>query len=356
MRYKFLLLFISLSSSLTLAEYVLRKSGTYPGMMVWSFHAVDSFECSKFRISDSLGINKHPPLMRVGNGFDMNTNADGFSSPYLFDRSTTNSLHQQGRTVVAFIGDSYTEGYDARPFDSCFVGLIDNTAGYAAYNLGIGGTDPLQYELVAKNYLPRLMPDICFVVFYYNDFLPFFRKPSPGVPIYYTTNAGWIQSQKPLSLGYAGNDLLTTPEEAYRFYLKNYSIVGTHGGGFWKVFSYSSILTAIYNALYPMPDKTATADLYASANYHATRIKSFCDSLQIPCYFLGVPDAQSAQNEFGGFIEEHDKAFHGLKYYFPRTIGKGDSNGHYNNQGHKKYANFVLSLLNDSLSDSFKRW
>ncbi|MDB5284059.1 MAG: hypothetical protein JWO06_3134, partial [Bacteroidota bacterium] len=136
-------------------------------------------------------------------------NAEGFKSiPF---------KQYKGKKKILMLGDSFTWGHSASHKTRSFADLL-LYRGYAVYNTGISGADPAQYLAVAQKYIPLLKPDIVVVNFYMgNDIAYFKRELKPGVPIFYSTNAGQL---------FSCNDgvAFDTPEKAYAFVLKHYSI------------------------------------------------------------------------------------------------------------------------------------
>jgi lysophospholipase L1-like esterase len=131
-------------------------------------------------------------------------NQDGFRGTPLQPAS---AVH----TSIMLIGDSFVWGASAKPLSNSFADLLA-ADGFQVFNLGIPGTGPTQYRALAERYVPQVKPDYVIVVLYLgNDIKP--PDPlTPNHPLYYVTNAGWLQAHSP-----AGRPL--TVEQAYRSFI-----------------------------------------------------------------------------------------------------------------------------------------
>lgn len=139
MKNKRLIAIINIAVVLTillLAEIYLRSNGTHPGMRVWEFREVKKFEYTDFTVCDEDGINRHPPHMKATKNDGIGTNTQGFRSNHDFRTDVADSVRNTEKKIIAFIGDSYTEGYDAKLFDSCFADIVGRGGNYFTPNLG----------------------------------------------------------------------------------------------------------------------------------------------------------------------------------------------------------------------------
>lgn len=134
-------------------------------------------------------------------------NQDGYRSP---DFRT----HPSQALSMMLIGDSYVWGASARPIINSFSDRL-RASGLTIYNLGIPGTGPHQYLLLAQKYISALRPDrvIVFIALL-NDLQSAPDSAEPLRPLYHVTNAGWI-------LAYDDNGHYMNAHEAYAFWVGN---------------------------------------------------------------------------------------------------------------------------------------
>lgn len=347
-----ILQFTFVYAALALIEVVLVWQGFYPGSLYRNFRIVNQLHNLSTQFSDEMGIIRY-----LKNGYhpaDFRINNEGFRSKYEYDSLSINRLRLKGEKIVMVVGDSYVAGHTATPITNCFSDLLDSDS-IATLNFGMTGTDPAQYEMICEKYLPVIKPDLVIVCIYANDFLAYKRLPSPGIPIMYRTNAspngGMIFSQKPLSFGFAPNNLFTTAEEAYKFYLEHFSIRKSNHFA-TRFCSYSSFLTMIYNSLFPaqFPSKavevTGKDDARAQQILfnHLKEIERICTQINTRCLFFGIPaNGEKISSE----TYEIGAPEHAIFIKYPTDFDKSDystnqGDGHFNNKGHSKYLRFLL--------------
>lgn len=218
----------------------------------------------------------------------------------------------------------------------------------------------MQYRLAAETYLPELLPDhavvsVCLVT----DNLEFMRKPSPGIPLYFTTNAGWLSSQRSLSEGGEPNRLFRSAEEAYLFYLNRYTLLGPEAGWAARYASRLAVTTAVWR-LIKRPVQPVEMPAPEDPGVHTYRclsdIARLCDSLGIGFTLAGIPPMPLVRE--GVSIPEiramHNDMFRDLELRLPGNIAPDDyatgplygvDDIHFNDSGHAKFANFLDSLL-----------
>ncbi|MBK7147492.1 MAG: SGNH/GDSL hydrolase family protein [Bacteroidetes bacterium] len=320
--------------------------------MYRNFRIVEQLQNLPTQYSDETGIVRY-----LRNGYhpaDFQINLEGFRSQYEYDSATIRQLKQEGKKIVMVVGDSYVAGHTATPITNCFSDLLDSDS-VASLNFGVVGTDPAQYELVCREYLPIIKPDIVLVCVYANDFLTFKRRPSPGTPIMYRTNAspngGMIFSQKPFCFGYQPNDLFKSAEEAYRFYERHYTLRNSEQ--ILAVFcSYSSLLTVIYNFIHPKKfssrsvevagrkDARAKQILYS----HLKEIQTICIRNNSRVLYFGIPANGEIIREERYVPDVKDES---ITIQYPTDFDRSDysnqqGDGHLNNKGHLKYMRYLL--------------
>ena len=246
-----------------------------------------------------------------------------------------------------FLGDSFTWGAAADPLDSSYVDLVDD-AGYCTFNTGIGGTDPVQYELVAKKYLPLIQPDIVLLMFYVgNDIMDCERVILPRHPVFYSTKGGLLVFS--YKLGTCPQEPFDSFDEALEYYfstqyqfprnsIAGYTAIGT------KIFSPEPPL---YEITVGQPPGYVVTDKYLSG------IQQICDTFNIPLWIYLIPDkhniitsVDTVKKRIFGVFKEYENEH----IYCPQTITLDDYekyDGHLNNQGHRKYADDIVQRLND---------
>jgi len=94
-------------------------------------------------------------------GFWSNYDADehGFNNP--------KGLYEPGKLDVALVGDSFTHGACVKQGDDMAGQLRDK--GWRALNVGIGGSGPLTYLAVQREYVKPVKPKVVFWMFYAVD-------------------------------------------------------------------------------------------------------------------------------------------------------------------------------------------
>jgi hypothetical protein len=338
-------------------EKYLRNSGYSPGSYYKEFRLTEKLVDYSFQYSDKTGIMRIDRNSKYLPPYYNHINDDGFRSKYEFDSLSISALKKKGKKIIMFIGDSFTEGSSAIPRDSCFVDLIDANPNYSTLNFGMYGTDPLQYEMVAAQYAATIKPDAVVVVTYRNDLMQYDRKPTPGVPLYFSSSAYtgdlW-EAQKPLELGFKPGNVLKTKEEAYEFYKTFCAIPLNHYWG-WLC-SKSCITTLLWGKVKQnmpsLPPKVIRNDLPYAYN-HLKTIQKLCDSIQTPVLFFHIPEVYEFSKSKAEIINYYKPTFKDIRVHYISDLTvrdhvgvKGDT--HFNNCGHAKFAAFVTGIL-DSL-------
>ena len=281
-------------------------------------------------------------------------NADGF-------RSIRFSHVRSNRLKVLILGDSFAYGMTARPYFNSFPDHL-LAMGYLVYNTGIPGVDPAQYAAVVDEYLDKLNPDVVIVNLYIgNDLMPFPRIPRSDHPHEHMTNAGFFTSS-PLGT-------YLSPEESYEYYLSLQKIPMDTESHVARICSKTSILSMIWGIGYKLggyghpalDDYNEThsgiseAVRIANTTPHLNRIKALCDSSKTPVLFCAIPDFFDKSGNQEGYYrtapKRLNKLFREIPYDEPKNIVTSDFYGaddyHFSNKGHKKYAAFLDSLLQE---------
>ncbi len=274
-------------------------------------------------------------------------NKDGF-------RSIPFQPFETSKKKVLLLGDSFTFGWSADGWTNSFADLL-STKGYVVYNSGISGTDPAQYLAVAMKYIPLLQPDVVIVNIYLgNDVVYYPREVSERQSVYYVTNAGVL-------MACPTSECFSSPEEAYTFYLKEHYLAADSNSKPSEKFLSRTILgTAMWKGLKHLGilDKTGLAPHHAYwqrnsklksekplTEYYVQEIQKLCDSNGIPLINAIIPDLSNPQpdleSDFPGLFEV-------IPYHIPLVTAEdyvAGLDGHYNNLGHQKHAEFLDSLI-----------
>jgi hypothetical protein len=341
-------------------ELYLRLHGDLPGSLYKGFGTVNNLITEDVVFCDTDGINKLNRLSRFEPISDYTINEQGFRSKYNFRNDAIDSLRRDGKKIVLFIGDSHVEGWSAKPISNCFTDIIDKSEKYHALNAGIVGVDPMQYHLVAEKLIPEILPDVVVVVCCSNDIMFFDREPSPGIPIWFKTNAGgesgWLASQKPLWMGYKPNELFKNAADAYNFYSQNFTI--DYSGKPWveRLCGKLVLTTKLYIAAAGLRDKTPKIlpeDLTKSyTKKHLTAIQTLCAQKKIPVCLFFIPEYNDFSLSAGQLAEKYKYQFDSIpiNYFanYDMTLRAGKYDPHLNNEGHKIFAALIEHQL-DSL-------
>lgn len=278
-------------------------------------------------------------------------NEDGFRSiPFKNYRST--------KKKILLLGDSFTWGHSSQPINNSFADLL-LTKGFIVYNSGISGADPAQYLAIAKKYIPILKPDYVIVNFFVgNDVLRrydqgknvfFKRSPQPYTPIHYSTNAGNI-------ISCPGGVYLNTPAEAYNFVVQQYRIPQNNMvNRLLTATACGTILWKVLNRFGWANNKNDYDWYWEKAKIHIQKqptckeemlqINSLCTHNNSKFFLITINDIL---NPAWGSPDKFPGLFNGINYY-PAPVGHQKYNqkdGHYNNEGHAEYADYVLQLIN----------
>lgn len=342
-----------------LAEIILRLYGMKAGTLIDDFGIEDKPQYMQRFVSDEMGINHiYPNAETLMLGTEINK--QGFRGKFEYTRSSIDSIRKYtGRKIVMMIGDSFVEGCCADAMKNSFPDLVANGPKYEVLNFGVSGTDPLQYELIVRKYLKELMPDIVIVVFYSgNDFLTYDRRPSPGTPLTFPFKKNkWIYAIASNHLSKKMYYAFKTPSEAYDFYMEHYTLRGKNRNWFQKSMSYSVLLSKIYLFIehkiklkeWEKMNPGYHIDVDQITYKHVKNIQLVCDSLSVNYLFTVIPMPTEGK-EGQSLLSKYKNYFKEFPYYIPINLTEKDYDGqsaanHFNNNGHKKYADFLKELL-----------
>jgi hypothetical protein len=274
------------------------------------------------------------------------------------------SLRKIGKKVVLLVGDSYTNGCCPDTYQDCFASLLNESDDYEVLNFGVGGTDPLHYELVVKKYLPILKPDLVFIAVYLgNDEMAYDRTAKPNIPVCYPIKQGpWLSSEAPIHLRKA-NTYFKNFKEAEDFYFTYYSLWSDRSNFFEKTIRHSILLSRVYlkwkerrenkrvaakGVLFDVPEKPPFT------YNHLKEIETFCQEKNTPTLFVAIPSPADANNKIN-LKQKYGHLFNEITWYskvsnlsYSDYDGRSEGN-HFNNQGHLKFTQFVRPLLESKL-------
>ncbi|NBX81111.1 MAG: SGNH/GDSL hydrolase family protein [Flavobacteriales bacterium] len=268
-------------------------------------------------------------------------NSDGF-------RGIEFKEYKDQKPTVLLLGDSFTFGHSAMPKTSSFADLL-LAKGYVVYNTGISATDVAQYLAVAKKYIQKLKPDYVIVNFFIgNDITYYKRKVLPFKPVFYCTNAGNIY------YFYEGKYYMTS-KAAYNFVLSQVSIP-TNVSIVNKIASKSVISSLAWGVMkkfnmFPIFLNTGIVKHLDQSKYNKpycnvelSQIEKLCKRHNSKFILSCIPDIMSYKIKRAKDIPN---LFEGLKYY-EMNVSELDydiSDGHFNVQGHRRYAAFLDRLI-----------
>lgn len=265
-------------------------------------------------------------------------NNDGFYS-IPFDTSC-----QRDRKVL-LVGDSFTWGHSTSNKTLSFSNVLLGR-GYHVFNTGISGADLPQYLQVIKTYVPVLKPEVIVVnVFMGNDIMDFERSPMPYMPVHFSTNAGNL-------LSFQGDTQLLDMHQAYDNIMSNMVVRGYGPCAHWAsksvlgalMWSVGARFGLVKQKFYQYPK----SPVVPASRKSLLAIQSFCDSVKVPLVISVIPTIDGGK--LAG-AEMKEAAFQGVEYQQPSMdislYRTGD--GHFNDQGHLFYADYLQDLLEEKL-------
>lgn len=278
--------------------------------------------------TDSDGIFK----CRPGQGI----NSDGF-------RSVEFKYLDTSVTKILLLGNSFTWGASAKPKKNCFADLLQDY-GYRIYNSGIPATDPLQYAKIAKKYIPLLRPDVTAVMLYLGNDINIKPNPiKPGKNLYYVTNAAWLR-------GYDDKGrYFDNFEEALNYHARKRCGKCTN---FVDWFLYKTIIGKVVSNFF---SKDNVEGFKQKGNINQwvidalKEIKICCEKNGSKFFLFLIPVRPDLK--YNNHIKRCKHIFQDFVYYCPTNLTMQDymrkKNDHFNNQGHKKYLEFMKKVFNE---------
>jgi hypothetical protein len=342
-------------------EIVLRIMGYKPGVADDFYYNSGDLVHDNILFGDEMGITHHRSSGRFLN--DQQINKEGYFSEIEFTMEAMDSLRKRGKKVVLLVGDSYTQGCCPDSYTKSFAYRINQSDDYEVLNFGVGGTDPLHYELVVKKYLPLLKPDLVLVAVYLgNDRMAYDRTPKPFVPVCYPVKNGpWLSSEAYINLAPA-NTYFKSFEEACEFFFTYYSLRGKNAKWYEKIIKHSIILSRIYlHFKIQAAEKDMASKLYRSPEKppftynHLKEIQRFCGTNSTPVVFAAIESPEDMTNQVNS-RKEYGYFFNEIKWHLPEGIQLDDYDGlqhgnHFTASGHGKFAKFLKPLIQKALQN-----
>lgn len=368
---KYILLLSGLFFGLFIGEWLMRQVGYKPGvflsnqeikaywyeydggkMQQYEFFKPDSF--GLFKVNQNLvKIEKNPPVnyAQIINGLKHTSfNSDGFRG-----REFGNT--EDERKKIFFLGDSYTFGFDAEPFDSSYVNVLEDiNKKYMTFNGGVPGSNLASYAVVAEKYIPKVKPDLVVVCITKDDNVPYNQvlKPYTNSDLFLTSK-GILFTVNPT---YSDDSVqvFEEAEDAYQNLMVCFTSKYLEPSWLKWIVDQSTLVTLITGKLFYKPN--------LSLLKHNLILPKQDISRQCVNRILRVAEAYNAKVIFTIIPKTFDKSTEmrdvrkvigdSVSLFFPSGISKEDfgpyHKAHFNNNGHRFYANF----LNQTISDLYK--
>ena len=275
-------------------------------------------------------------------------NSDGFRS-IPFEKYADDST----KTSVLLLGDSFTYGLSAENLTSGFAEELA-AKGYIVYNTGIPGADPAQYLAIVKRYVPILKPDIVCVNFFMGNDLVFFkREPQPYQPLYYASNAGNLYTCP-------NGVYLPDAQTAYDYIVSEVSI--PKGASLINCLSAKTVISTrlwLIAANYGWVERNHKKfEKYnpPHTNYDwvsehfLLEIEKICQQNNAQYSLIAIPEITEwhlkIPDDYEGFLTKQS-------IHVPDNLRQTDydDSHHFNDSGHKKYANFLDRVFKQTVSD-----
>ncbi|MEM7104574.1 MAG: hypothetical protein AAF502_15665 [Bacteroidota bacterium] len=253
---------------------------------------------------------------------------------------------------VLLIGDSFTFGQVAEPIINGFADLL-LASNYMVYNTGMSGTDPTHYQQIAETFIPIIEPDIVIVNFFLGNDVQYYKKEiNPGFPAFYPTNAGNLNSNNygiyldnaqeayeanlgsiytPMNLGIIGKGL-------------KHTVIGTFFVQSINLSDRLSPLTLTFLKKYQEEIEFLKSDI-PNANEKCQKIKEISEKHGARFILSIIPDLAGKQLTK---VEDYSNLFVDQNYVLCPSLTYKDynlMNSHFNNEGHRKYAEFLKGLI-----------
>lgn len=344
-----------------LAEIVLRFVGYKPGVIEDFYYHHGAIEYDSLLYADEVGITHIVQGSRLIT--DGEINSEGFFSTLEFTEKSMEMIRESGKKIVMLIGDSYTQGCCADNFNATFAQILNQSDEYEVLNFGIPGADPVQYRLIVEKYAPILKPDLILVAVYGgNDIMEYDRTAKPFIPnTYPIKNGPWLNSEGPIYLTKQGT-YFKNFNEAKAHYFEYFSLWSDRSTALEKTIRNSIILSRPYlkwktrvrfeEIKHQMPKKL---DNMPFSSENLKKLFTFSKGQNIPVQYTLIPSPSDVLNRVN-LRKKYNFVFGGIPYSVPEKLVIDDYDGvedanHFNNKGHRKYANLLSTLIETKLFD-----
>ncbi|MDB5283005.1 MAG: hypothetical protein JWO06_2080 [Bacteroidota bacterium] len=355
---------------LVISETSYRSRGFVPGYEysknVIDFTLVDTLKVEQRHLCDDRGMNFENPTFKWWWDSNQHINQQGFLANFDYTRQSIDSLRKLKKKIIFIIGDSFVEGVTDQPFDyqKTFIELLKRREPDCAIcAFGVAGTDPINYELITEKFVPELKPDMVIVAFCgTNDMLLFDRHITPGIPLYWQTNAGWMQSVVPENIIGKENVVLRSPEEAYRFYKNEVTLQGrpTLAAGFCRRICLS---TNLYFKLRRFAHKFASSTYAHKLPFQQQltynrlhEMDSICAGNNVIMDIAFIPDVEfvTKVTDYDAYLNKYGGIFKDMvpRTFFPLNLKREDyinNNIHFTKSGNSRFAEFLDSIISKSI-------
>ncbi len=248
---------------------------------------------------------------------------------------------------ILLLGDSFTFGQAPKYLFQSFADYL-LTKGLIIFNTGITSTDPPQYLLIAKEFIPKLRPDYVIVnLCLANDVYYYIKKQPALTPLLFSTNAGNLMAYSD------GGNFAPSGKAAYDNIIAQTSIHAKKGI-LYPLYMNTAIGTVVWQFLNKMgiteaetsntPVRNVETMSYPSCNDDLKAIKDIADSNNCKLLIIAIPSYQDTGliqvNHFPNLLK-------GMEYYTPPVTMADYENKtrHYNEYGHKKHGDLILKLI-----------
>ncbi|MCB9185941.1 MAG: hypothetical protein H6601_04265 [Flavobacteriales bacterium] len=257
----------------------------------------------------------------------------------------------KGKGRVLMLGDSFTWGHSTSNKTKSFSNTL-LARGYTVFNTGISGSDIPQYNLVFEQFFDQVQPDVVVVnLFMGNDIVPLERKPQAHVPIHYSTNAGNI-------LSYQAGVLFPDMQSAYDNVMWNMTIPLTDK--FNLLMSKTVVTTIIWLGLvrFGLVEHRFTTLPYLPTTYESRgelqKLIDGCAEKRVPLIISIIPQVEG-KKLIGS--EKTPAVFEGMDFHEPEmNLDQYNiDDGHFNNDGHLAYANYLQELIDKKLASEAEK-
>ena len=344
--YNFLILTGVIILFILLGEYYYVRQGYepgwyYSGIRVVNIPQIDSVRQVTRITDDSINVVNYI-------WGDYHLNKQGFISTFDYDSPTL--CHLRKRKVMV-IGDSFTEG-SIPVYDSSFVARLNRIMPYLEFlNFGVGGTDPLNYRLILKKYLPMVKPDLVIIAFCgdNDEMQGDDHLPQSRYPIMWNTNFIWggIETRLPRSLARKGNEYYPNVDSMYRFLFHHYHINGISPSLISRLMAQTRLTTRLWFLI----NQSEVKNLYGQGDgsgicychQHLKAMKELCNSYGVKMILAYIPPKKNLGYRIKFPYMQQD-------CYYPVMSAADYDTGdpvdiHWANKGHETFARFLKSIV-----------